>query len=257
MFPLAPYGPYGISIRDSLPDQVLYGLPTGKNISDNVITYGNSGAPQATQFDGVNDFAEVTGLGLGAPNEFTAMGWIRPSTIAGNPYFFDTCASIDTNGYLIIRSGAQLRYASSGPGTGISAINANVGLVAGRAYHVALIASGGFIFLYLDGALANTTSVPITNRPSSLTRLRFGSSVNSANFFSGNLAAWSVYTRALSEEEIRQAASAVQLYPNANLIVGMYTFDRLAPLATNSPDFSGLGRNLTLTNMPANPITTF
>jgi hypothetical protein len=211
---------------------------------------------QATLFDGVNDFAEVTGLGLGAPAEFTAMGWVRPDAVGTNRVL-DTTAGVATNGLEIFILSSQFRFGSYGPtGTNTGAAF-GPSLTASRRYHVAIVATGGNLLTYVDGAFVGTTAIPVGNRPDSLVRLRFGLATNGANPFSGALSAWSVYQRALALDEIVAAARGAAIHPNLDAIVAAYPFDRLAPTATQSPDIGPSARHLTLTNMPANPITTF
>jgi hypothetical protein len=207
-----------------------------------------------TQFDGVNDFAEASGLGLGAPAEFTAMGWVRP-TASGNNVIFDSTASFGANGFTLLYNAGALSLVSYGVG-GVSVTSTT--LVVGTRYHLAFVASGGFATVYVDGVRASAvTSIPVGNRPTSHTRQRFGANTSGAQPFQGQLSAWSVFSRALSEAEIEQAARTRSIYPSLDSVIAIYPFDQLNPTATQSPDISGNARHLTLTNMPANPIAAF
>jgi len=238
-YPLTSIPPYG------------RGLPRGERLGVGVryppLLY-------ATQFDGVNDFAEVTGLGLGAPNEFTAMGWMV-ATVSGNNVIFDSTASFGSNGFTFLYNAGSLSlvsYGSSGTAT------SGPSLVVGTRYHLAFVASGGFVTIYVDGARASAvTSIPVANRPTSHTRQRWGANISAGQPFQGRLAAWSVYQRALSELEIASAARTRSIYPRFDGLVGAYPFEQIGPIAARSPDLSGNGRHLTLTNMLANPIVTF
>jgi hypothetical protein len=214
------------------------------------------GLALGTLFDGVNDYAEVTGLGRPAPNEFTAMGWITGSAFGVNRVF-DCTAGASSNGLEIFILSASFRVTSYGPtGTNTGAAF-GPSLSTGRRYHVAVVASAGNITQYVDGARVGVTSIPVGNRPDALVRMRFGLSTGGGNPFSGSLAAWSVYQRALSDAEIVAAAARRAVYPSLDAALAVYPFDQLGPSATQSPDISGNARHLALVNMPANPIVSF
>jgi hypothetical protein len=209
-----------------------------------------------TIFDGVNDIAEVTGLGLGAPAEFTAMGWFSVTALPSFQCLIDTEASTTTNGYGLFTAGTGILCISAGPAA-FTPPTFSVGLVTNRRYHVALVVSAGVGTLYLNGGLAGSFAITVPQRPTSFGRIRFGTGVSGGDLIAGRLSAWSVYSRALSEAEIGQAARTRAIYPSLDGVVAIYPFDQLAPTATQSPDISGNARHLTLTNMPANPIVAF
>ena len=240
MFPLnsrTPIPPYG------------RGLPRGERISVGVrypaLQFG-------MQFDGVNDFAEVTGLGLGAPTEFTAMGFIRFTAI-GRYDFFTTEAASGTNGYALALISNSFAYRTSGTLT--LETNVSFNPVIGTRYHVALrVTTSNQLSFFIDGALVRSAIIAAANQPSSFTRIRFG-----AGFIAtpAVYAAWSVYQRALSDVEIAAAARTRSLYPRFEGLVGAYPFEQIGPAAAQSPDLSGTARHLTLTNMIPNPIVAF
>lgn len=250
MFPFSDAGTFGLPIT-ALPDQVIYGMPQNRNVAGTTIQ-----APPlllGTQFDGVNDFADVTGLGLAAPAEFTAMGWFVATNLSGLHLLLSTELAESVNGFRIWFV-PNLRVTIAGASviaTDFVSLNVN------RRYHIAVTITGGTTLrLFLDGALLGTINVS-TALPTAVTRLRFGGGFGS-QFFAGRIAAWSVYQRALSAGEIRDAARPTAPYgANTQSVVGIYPFTSLEPLATQSPDVSGNSRHLTLTNMPANPIVLF
>jgi hypothetical protein len=218
------------------------------------ITMSYPGLAFGTLFDGVNDFAEVTSLGLSAPNEFTAMGWVVANALP-NSVILDTTTGVGLNGFSIAYDN-NLSVLSFG--TGATRIDTFRTFTIGRRYHVAIVATAGTLTVYIDGAPASAaTSVPIANRPSSYSLHRFGTNTSGGQPWSGRLTCWSIYTRALLVSEIETAARIRAIYPSLDRIVAMYPFDQLGPTATQSPDISGFARHLALLNMPANPIVSF
>jgi hypothetical protein len=209
------------------------------------------------QFDGVNDFAEVTGLGLGAPTEFTVMGWVRLGSIAATPYLFDSRVGA-LNGYEIVVVSSTFFVAASGSAR-VLYVGIGPTLVVGTRYHIALrVTAANSLTVYIDGALAFTATLGATNQPTSFTRMRFGADSAGGSPLNGVLANWSAYQRALSVAEIRAAARRKRgalFLPNTENLVAHYPLTAVSGATTQ--DVSGNGRNLTLTNMVANPIVAF
>jgi hypothetical protein len=217
----------------------------------------DSGAPLAiaTQFDGVNDYAEVTGLGLPAPADFTAMGWVVPTNLTGFRTIFDTRLGTFTNGWVLRFNNNQLQFLSYDT-TGATGVFGTYAV--GVRIHLAFTVTGGVARFYLDGGFIGSLAVSGTSAPSSLTRMRFGMDEGFIHPFQGRLAAWSVYQRALSVLEIVKAARSGQVAEQEpTSLVALYPFTRLAPTLTQSPDGSGNGRHLSLINMVSNPIAAF
>jgi hypothetical protein len=207
------------------------------------------------QFDGVNDFAQVTTLGLGAPTEFTCMGWVVFTSFATSPYIFTTETGIATNGIRFWYIGS-LRIDAFG--------GASVALTTGiipslnQRYHYAIRITGGTTLnLFIDGGVAGTLTVT-TALPTSFTQLRLGANIGGTSNLQGRMSTWEVYERALSVAEIRAAARPKRgtlFLPNTQNLVAHYPLTAVSGATTQ--DVSGNGRNLTLVNMVANPIVAF
>jgi Concanavalin A-like lectin/glucanases superfamily len=203
-------------------------------------------------FDGVNDFADVISLGLGAPTEFTAMGFIRFTAI-GRYDLFTTEAGAGSNGFGLALISNSFAYRASGA----SSSEVSVGFipVIGTIYHVALVVTAtSQLSVFVNGARVATGTIAVANQPSSLTRLRFGAGFIATPAVYAN---WLVFARALTPDEILLASRIIigRVLPNnTNGLVAAYDFNSVSGATT--PDSSGNGRNLTLNNMPADPIVT-
>lgn len=229
------------------------GLPPGRS-GGIVLQYPP--LSRATAFDGVNDVAEVTGLSLPAPADFTVLGWFRTTNLTGQPTLFCTTPSVFNNGIQVRRSPAGIEFLCFGP-TGTSLSNGfTAGLVAGVNYHLAVSISGFSATLYLNGQqLGASVAIAAPIRPTGVSLLRFAAAVAS-EWFNGRLFGWGVFGRAFSAEEVRAAFQFRNVPVFSAETIALYPFDQLGPGAAQSRDVSGNARHLTLVNMVANPIVT-
>ncbi len=246
----------------------MFGFPTSRQQPPGVYPAGlPPGSPGSTQvnypplvrgtaFDGVNDLAEVTGLSLPAPADFTVLGWFRTTNLTGQPTLFCTTPSTFTNGLQLRRSPTGIELLCFGPtGTAMS-VGFTAGLVAGVDYHLALSVSAFTASVFLNGLqLGAPVAIAAAARPTGVSLLRFGAAVNT-EYFNGRLFGWAVFGRALTADEVLAAFRRRNVPAQLAGALAHYPLDQLGPGAAQSPDLSGNGRHLTLINMPANPIVT-
>jgi hypothetical protein len=192
---------------------------------DNAIVSGAAWNPQGKingclSFNGTNSYAQVN---RDVTNDFSVAFWLQTMQVGGTGNWRQGSALVDgsagpgANDFGTALVGNQLAFGMGNPDTTLlSTTPVNDG-----AWHFCVatrVQSTGVMQLYVDGSLqaqgsGNTNSVNAT------AYLRFGASLSSGGFFSGNLDEIKIYDRALGNLEIAAlyADGNVPPAPPANL----------------------------------------
>jgi hypothetical protein len=161
----------------------------------------------AFSFDG-NDYIDCgTDPNLNINDELTITAWFNPNVLRGSTRTlvgkFDS--DTDTHGYTLFwqTSGNSLEF-DVGNGTGFSRAQLTGYTDLDSWHHVAGVFDGGTLKIYVDGVLQDTTpytdSIADENDP-----LRIGANSGALNrYWNGLIDEVSVWSRALSQEEIEQ-----------------------------------------------------
>ncbi len=178
------------------------GTPTGGVACNSTnAKYGNG-----CEFDGTNDeintasdfSSQITGI-----DTVTISGWVNPSI---TPSVFDAFFGIrsgSVNFYVLRLSGTNNLECRINTGSGSGFIDASPTptITPGVWQHIALVYNGSNIFCYINGVQEGTATVS-GNFASSSLPFDVGNDVNN-NFFEGFIDEVRMYSRALSEDEIR------------------------------------------------------
>ncbi len=167
-------------------------------------------------FDGVNDYAEVTNCGVNIGNSFSITGWIKATAHRGS-YQALLAKGPKNSGHfeLNINSSGYLQFYSNDIGT----FNSNIVVDDGRWHHVAVTYNGSTVNMYVDSVNRGSTSASGTVS-SEIETLRFGTLVDGTLPYDGNLDDFRIYTTALSSSSISDL-----YYGNRGYLL-YYNFDK-------------------------------
>lgn len=165
----------------------------------------------ALEFNGVDNFIEVAdNNSLDLSNAITMTAWVKPTLNANGTIFskyYNSDGSVAYGYELLLGSDGLLQFSLDGitNADAVSHITHTTPLKADQYTHVAVTYDGSFMKIYLNGVLDNslTASGTIT---SSLAPLLIGKRYISADtrYFSGEIAESSLWSKALSIEEIEK-----------------------------------------------------
>jgi fibronectin type 3 domain-containing protein len=175
------------------------GTNTGTLSGATWTTAGKYGS--ALSFDGVNDWVTVADSASLDVTRLTLEAWVRPTALGG---MWRTVAFKEQPGGMV-----YALYAGQGTGVPVGQVNIGgernalgAGLALNTWSHLAVTYDGAALRLYVNGALAGTTSVA-GNIPASTGPLRLGGNSVWAEWFAGQIDEVRVYNRALSQSEIQ------------------------------------------------------
>ena len=153
-------------------------------------------------FDGVNDYVVRNTLSANITGDCTVSVWMNRSGVPSTNVRLMDLATADGSGMQLVVRGTT-GYAGMDDAGGLTVeIAGTQNLCDGSLHHVAAVRTGTTFRLYVDGALAVSSSNP-TNTAPTYTRLAVAAYIGGANYFPGKLDDVRVYSRALSGTEIQ------------------------------------------------------
>ncbi|AZQ62741.1 LamG domain-containing protein [Flammeovirga pectinis] len=209
--------------------------------SDISLNFNDPKPNNAIQLDGVDDYASSSQFAL--PQDFTAEGWFRPETVAGNVFLFQFKSNTEQLN-LRLNNGILISWNGFGGNntTGSTTINANQWI------HVALVREGITTRIILNGTLEveNTNSGGYTGETINLFLGAKSASGILSNFFTGKIDEFRVWDQVLTPAEIT-AAMNDQLVGDETNLLASYSMNELS--GTTIPDNSPNGYDVSLENM--------
>ena len=151
-------------------------------------------------FNGINNYVSLSNT-YPNTNELTFETWVYPKSLTGGNYY--TLISHDgaTTGELSLQfSGSTLQFGINGVGTNNFTYSFNTN----QWYHVSVVYSkmGDYIKFFVNGILTNQISLASNATTILSSALKIGSFAGESRFFSGDMAMFKIYTKALSDIEI-------------------------------------------------------
>ena len=173
-------------------------------------------------FDGVNDYAQVDLSGINPAYTLSArlriaVGGLTQDIIyafgtAGKALFL--CRINASNQLLVVWTDSTVT----------TRILTGPTLVLGTYYDIAAVHTGSAVLLYVDGALAASTTTNATIIIQSLLRIRLGTHGNSVlNFFNGTILNPRIYNRPLSAEEVLNLYNETPFTTEYDGLIAMYS----------------------------------
>ncbi|MGQ0795145.1 MAG: LamG domain-containing protein [Nitrosopumilaceae archaeon] len=185
---------------------------TNHGTLQNGATYGAGAVSQAFNFDGINDGVVIPNDGNNnVPSTgFSVEFWMKADSSQPNTIWTVVDKShgfTDSTGWTFQGNSGTISFhiGAGGGGNvnfpGVSSINS---VLDGNYHHVAGTWDGSMIRLYIDGTLQGQT--PLTNPVNNSRDLNLGFAWGGGNpirFFSGNVDELSIYSEALTQEQIK------------------------------------------------------
>lgn len=175
------------------------------------------------KFDGVNDYVNLgTAISPSLNNSpvLTVESWVKPSVLTGtgaivNNHFGGTqfCLRRDLDHYAFF------------VGFGTYGLNSAVGTATTNAWqHVAAVFNNTIITLYINGAVASTTTIPAYSLVASTNSLYIAND-GFSEYFTGDIDEVRIWKRALCQAEIQNNMNAELALPKSGLL-NYYKFNQ-------------------------------
>ena len=185
----------------TLTDISGWGINNGTLTNGPTYSSNNSGF---LTFDGTNDFVSTS---FTPPNIFSTSFWFNNTSTynINNRGIFSTYASGNFNGVYVgttTLAAGGLRIFYNGNGNTVLSYTFAINTW----YNISITSSGSEILIYVNGALVNTISSATSHSDVLLlAQTRFDS-----NYWIGNISAFAVYNRVLTQDEVTQNFNALR-----------------------------------------------
>jgi len=215
-----------------------------------------TGPGNALDFDGVDDYVDVSSPFNGFTNEITVEFWINATAVAAGSGIGQGTSDIGnatTDVFLIHGNtdGTMRFFVNSGSGLIQLGGNTSTNLENTGWHHIAAVANSSGSSIYVDGVLETSGAGIGTIQNNASSSIHIGKDVRyaTARFLNGEIDEVRIWNTAQTADEI-QNNMFVALDGNETGLVGYYKFDEPNGSAT-LPDQTANGNNGTLTNMDA------
>ncbi len=145
----------------------------------------------AITLNGTTQYVNVTHNSTQAlTNKMTIEAWVYPNTIAaGTRTIISKWGAAANLGWNLQLFAATPRLLLSSTGSNTFTFTSTVPIVAGQWSHIAAVADGSFVYLYVNGVLAlkSLYNAPINNSTAAIRIGADNSTVGGANFFNGGI----------------------------------------------------------------------
>jgi hypothetical protein len=159
----------------------------------------------ALDFDGSDDYVEVPQL---VQDDFTIAFWVKTTQTGGTGPWYQSVGLVDaempgvTTDFGVVLSGSNAGF---GLGAVDTTITSTTNINDGTWHHVAAtrVSSSGLMSVYVDGSLENSGTGPAETRTAP-SRITIGMIQTSFNYFSGQIDDVRIYTRTLTQQEVKE-----------------------------------------------------
>ncbi len=228
------------------------GTVIAKSPIKNIYTKTYETARNALAFDGTDDYVTLPAINLNSTN-FTIEGWVKWKDLKNNSRIFDFGSGAGSNNIFLCNTTTsnQLEFNIYNGATGQALTVSNI-IPLNSWVHIAAVASGGTMYLYVNGILVGTkTGVTIPNVNRTLCFMG-KSNWGSDAYFKGNIDEFRIWNVARSQKEIRQTMERTLTGTETDLLA-YYDFNTGNPSGTNTAlttllDYSFSSNNGTLNN---------
>lgn len=177
----------------------------------------------AAYFDGINDYVDLGDLGVCEDKTGAVIGWLYLPDVVGDHVVFSEYNSAGAHYVTLSVSGSALT-ATAHDGTNTTSLTGGT-LTAQTWHHVALVADGTDLLLYLDGALVDSDTLPALSLTLDTTVL--GRNEAGTDYLFGALADVRLYVSAPSAASIADDYAYGLPLPDLDLALWPTTIDEL------------------------------